>query len=148
MTDGNSASVVVPDLAAAAVSEKPATVARVPSAPSSFVSSVPWIVLGGSAAFAGLGVAGLLEHDKSVSDYNANPTCPAINAATRPAPCDDLVSSANTWKTVAVVGFVASGVALAGAVTLWLAMPSQDGRGRAAIRCAAGLGAVACSGVF
>jgi hypothetical protein len=110
-----------------------------------------FIVLGAAVVFAGMGVAGLGEHAAEVSDYNADSSCPAITAAGRPAHCNDLVNAANTWNTVAVVSFVASGIALAGGATLLLIAPgpkAATGTPATAFRCFGGFGSVGCAGTF
>jgi hypothetical protein len=110
------------------------------------------IVLGGSVVLAGIGITGLVERESKVNDYNADPACPSIGSATRPAHCDDLVSASNTWMTVAVVGFVTSGLALAGGVTLWLTAPRPAAAGSSpaatSFHCAGGLASIACAGTF
>jgi hypothetical protein len=106
------------------------------------------IVLGGSVVLAGLGVTGLIEHESKVSDYNADTSCPAIGTSTRPPHCDDYVNAANTWMTVAVVGFVTSGLALAGGITLWLTAPRPAATATTSFRCTGGLGSIGCAGTF
>jgi hypothetical protein len=108
-----------------------------------------FVVLGAAVIFAGVGVTGLVEHGAQVSDYNADPTCPAITATGRPAHCNDLVNSANTWNTVGVVSFVASGIALVGGVTLWLVTPGPSSAAPAsAVRCFGGFVSLGCAGTF
>jgi hypothetical protein len=109
-----------------------------------------FVALGASVVFAGVGVLGLVEHQANINDYNTDPSCPAIGAASRPAHCSDFVSSANTWNTVAVVSLVASGVALAGGVTLWFIAPrpASSASGTTAVRCFAGVASLGCAGAF
>jgi hypothetical protein len=98
-----------------------------------------------------VGIAGVVEHGAEVSAYNSDPTCPAITASGRPAHCNDLVDSASTWNTVAVVGFVAGGLALVGGVTLWVATPGPRPTTVTpanAFRCFGGLASVGCAGTF
>jgi len=109
------------------------------------------VALGATVVFAGVGILGLVEHQANINSYNTDSSCPAIGAPSRPAHCNDFVSSANTWNTVAVVGFVASGVALAGGVTLWLLAPrpaSSASGATASLRCFAGYASLGCAGVF
>jgi hypothetical protein len=122
----------------------PPPVAPGPSYATSF------IFLGTSVVLAGVGVASLVEHEAKVHDYNNDSTCPAISAPVRPAHCNDYVSAANTWNTVAVVSFVGSGIALAGALTAWLTTtPSpKTTTPAAALRCFGGLGSLGCMGTF
>ena len=163
--DGQTGSVTVPDLAPAPAAA-PADTARTPPAPPPSppppppVTPLPgpdhtaaFVVLGSAVVLGGVGIAGLLEHGSQVSAYNADSTCPAITAAGRPAHCNDLVNSANTWNTVAVVSFVASGIALVGGVTLWLAAPTPTAPAgttahASTLRCFGGFASVGCAGTF
>jgi hypothetical protein len=110
--------------------------------------TVPLVILGGALVLAGAGVVGLLEYDSNVANYNADPACGMGLPAT--ARCDDLVSTANTWRAAAVVSFVASGVAAASGVALWILAPPPKGAVRAwpAVACSAGVGSIACGGRF
>jgi hypothetical protein len=171
--DGATASITVPDLpvapppapplaegGAAPVPEKAATPPAPPPSPPPVVSApaegpdhtASFIVLGAAVVLAGVGIAAVVEHGSDVNTYNNDPTCPSITSPNLPAHCNDLVSSANTWNTVAVVSFVASGVALIGGVTLWLAAPSPKTTTSAApasaFRCYGGLGSLGCAGTF
>jgi hypothetical protein len=148
-TDGQTVSVSVPELLAGPTevesapppAERPVPTAAEPSAP-----VAPWIVLGGSVVLGGVGILGLVEHDHNVSTYNSDSSCPPIAASARPAQCQSYVDSANTWQTVAVISFVTSGLALAGAATLWITAPRAP---RAAqIHCTLGPGSVGCAGIF
>ena len=66
-------------------------------------------------------------------------------------PCEGYRSTANTWQTVAVASFVASGVAATGGVALWL-LASRPSKGAAVwpppLACGAGVGSLACVGRF
>jgi len=161
--DGQTASVTVPDLPPAppSVAADVGDRASTPPPPSPPVLPPPvtplpgpdhttaYVVLGAAVAFAGVGIAGVLEHASQVSAYNADPTCPAITASGRPAHCNDLVNSASTWNTVAVVSFVASGIALVGGVTLWLTASQPTATAPAsAIRCFGGFASLGCAGTF
>ena len=164
--DGQTASVTVPDLAPAPpvvpvdVGNNRAAAPPPPSPPAlpPPVAPLPgpdhtaaFVVLGAAVVFAGVGIAGVVEHGAQVSDYNADPSCPAITAVGRPAHCNDLVNSASTWNTVAVVSFVASGIALVGGVTLWLATPGPTATTTApasAFRCYGGFASLGCAGTF
>jgi hypothetical protein len=163
-SDGQTASIAVPELPSAppsvSVTSKPAPPADVvkPPAPvappiappeGSADHTAALVTFGAALALTGVGVAGLLEHDTQVSNYNADTTCPSIDSATRPPHCDDMVNAANTWKTVAVVGFVTAGVAAAAGVTLWLTAPRRTpGASSTALLCSGGFGAFGCSGTF
>jgi hypothetical protein len=168
--DGLTASVAVPDLPLAPPTAPPAvdggaaTADRAPPSPPPPPPPPPpitpvagadhtaaFVVLGAAVVFAGVGIAGVVEHGAQVGDYNADPTCPAITASGRPAHCNDLVNAASTWNTVAVVSFVASGIALVGGVTLWLVAPGSGATSSApatALRCFGGFASVGCAGTF
>ncbi len=153
--DGQTLRVSIPDLPATptavefAAPERPGTEPGVPAPPSPSppaASAAPWIALGGSVVLAGVGVLGLVEYDHNVANYNGDGACPSIGAATRPPQCQSFIDSANTWKTVAIVGFVTSGLALAGAATLWITAPHSPRT--AGLRCRMGIGSVGCAAVF
>lgn len=166
--DGQTASIAVPELLAAqpavAVTGRPAPppdgsqppapppppVQPPPPVPGSPDHTAAFVTLGAAVVLAGVGVLGLVQHDAQVSSYNADSTCPPIDSSTRPPHCDDYVNAANTWRTVAVVGFVTSGLAAAGGITLWLTAPrpAASTAGSTAIHCSAGVGAIACGGAF
>jgi hypothetical protein len=156
--DGATAATTVPDLAPApatppsplpAGSSTPAPPEPPPQPPmASPDHTASLIVLGSAVVLAGVGVVGLLEHASNVSNYNADPSCPSINATTRPAQCNDDVNAANTWNTVGIVGFVGSGAALVTGVTLWLLAPSRPATSAGSFGCAPGPGAFACAGTF
>ena len=107
--------------------------------------TVGFILVGGSLLVLGLGALGVVERDRAVSGYNEDPTCPPFDAPTRPAPCQDRVSTASTWKTATVAGFVGGGLLLGVGVALLVTSPPRTAR---RVACApAGLGA-ACGVVF
>jgi hypothetical protein len=163
--DGQTASVTVPDLAPAPPpvdTVERASVVPPPSPPPPLPPPPPpplpggdhtaaFIVMGAGVVLTGVGIAGVVEHGAQVSDYNNDPTCPPISASTRSAHCSDYVNAASTWNTVAVVGFVAGGLALIGGVTLWLASPGSGTTTTppaSAIRCFGGLASLGCTGTF
>lgn len=159
-SDGQTATLAVPDLPIAPApppESAPAPVAAPPAAtptehaPERVATTADhtaaFLVLGTSVVLAGVGVLGLVEHDSQVGAYNADSSCPLINATVRPAHCNDLVSAANTWKTVAIVGFVGSGVALAAGVTLWILAPRHPVTG-AGIGCSPLGAGLACRASF
>ncbi|HEX3345801.1 MAG TPA: hypothetical protein VHS09_14555 [Polyangiaceae bacterium] len=168
--DGLTASAAVPDLAVAPPATKPPVDVSIPPPPEKVPSPPPslprppnvaaadgpdhtaaFVVLGAAVVLAGVGIAGVVEHTTEVDAYNADATCPAITASGRPAHCNDLVNAASTWNTVAVVSFVASGIALVGGVTLWLVAPSPKTAGAAPtgmVRCFGGFASAGCAGTF
>lgn len=161
-SDGQTAAITVPDLPIApAQPPEPAGAPPVtlsapgaasePAAPVAMTAdhTAALLVLGTAVIFGGVGVLGILEHDSSVSAYNADTSCPPIDATVRPAHCNDLVNGANNWQTVAIVGFVGAGVALAAGVTLWIVAPRHPAASVASgFGCGSfGLG-LACSGSF
>jgi serine/threonine-protein kinase len=158
-SDGQSATIAVPDLPIApspppeAAPTPPAATSPPVPAPGPVVTTTDHtaalLVLGTSVVFAGVGVLGILEHDSQVSAYNSDSNCPPIDSPTRPAHCNDLVSAADSWKTVGIVGFVGAGVALAAGVTLWVLAPRHSATsGAAAIGCSPLAGGLACRASF
>lgn len=110
-------------------------------------------MLGSAVVLAGVGVAGLLEHASNVSNYNADPACPSIDASTRPAQCNDDVNAANTWNTVGIVGFVGSGAALVAGIMLWVLAPGRPAAAGTTtsgvhLACVPGLATLGCTGTF
>lgn len=139
-SDGQGATITVPDLPIApSAPPGPAVAPPAPSSSASLPTSSPppasgpvattrnhtaaLIVLGTSVVLAGVGILGSFEYELQVSAYNADSSCPPIEATGRSPHCNDLVSAADTWKTVALVGFVGAGVALAAGLTLWVLAP-------------------------
>jgi hypothetical protein len=111
--------------------------------------TLPVLILGSALVFAGVGVTGLLEYNANVANFNANSTC-GTNLPTTPT-CDGYVSTANSWQTVAIVSFVAGGIAAVGGVTLWLltpAPPAPSAGAGAHLMCGGGLGSFGCVGRF
>ncbi len=157
--DGQTATIAVPDLPVAP--SPPPEPAQTPpvtlSAPAPAPAPGPVatkadhtaaiVMLATSAALAGVGVLGVLEHDSQVNAYNADSSCPPIDATVRPAHCNDIVNAADSWKTVAIVGFVGSGVALAAGVTLWIIAPRHPVTS-AAIGCSLFSAGVSCRASF
>ncbi|HTQ44622.1 MAG TPA: hypothetical protein VMI75_17800 [Polyangiaceae bacterium] len=161
-SDGQGATITVPDLPIAPSTPPEPAPASAPAAATSSPAPAPGpvvtttdhtaalLVLGTSVVFAGVGVLGLLEHDSEVNAYNADSSCPPMpsDPTTRPGHCNDLVSAADSWKTVAIVGFVGSGVALAAGVTLWILAPKHPAANAAAIGCSPLAGGLACRASF
>jgi hypothetical protein len=160
--DGGASTVIVPDLVLAPADSPPSQPVATAAAPANAPPSddapralppdrtAAFVVLGSAVLFAGVGAVGLVEHGANVSDYNADPTCPAISAPNRPARCNDYVSAASTWSTVGVLGFVAGGVATITGVALWITAPTRTAprtAGRYVVCGSAGLG-MSCGGVF
>jgi hypothetical protein len=159
-SDGQSATITVPDLPIAP-SPPPEPAPAPPAATSSPAAAsgpvatttdhtAALLVLGTSVVFAGVGVLGVLEHDSQVSAYNSDSSCPPMpsDATVRPTHCNDLVSAADSWKTVAIVGFVGSGVALVAGVTLWILAPRHPAANGTAIGCSPLAGGLACRASF
>jgi len=155
--DGQTIIVAVPDLSPATstpTSTSTSTDTHPISAPPPHESPSPdhtpaFVALGASVVLAGVGVLGIAEHDSDVNAYNADSTCPSIGSASLPAHCQDLVSSADTWKTLAIVGLVGAGAALATGAVLWLTAPTRATSGTLArVRCGVGPGSVDCAGTF
>jgi hypothetical protein len=99
-----------------------------------------------------VGALGLVQHDAKVNAYNTDSTCPGINSnQPQPQQCRDDINASSSWNTVAIVGFVTSGIAFVGGVTLWLLAPrpaASTTSSAAAVGCSAGPGALVCAGTF
>jgi hypothetical protein len=122
-------------------------------APSSPDHTASLLVLGGTALLAGASILALVEHQSQVNAYNSDSSCPPISAVSRPAHCSDYVNAANTWNTVAIVGFVTTGLALTAGITLWITAPRPAAAPAPTtslhlLRCTGGLASVACEGTF
>jgi hypothetical protein len=160
-TDGQTMRVNVEPLAVAPPAPPPPATTTVPATPPTSTApplktSIPtsntqqtagWITLGGAGVLGILGLVGVLEHNSAVSAYNADPTCPAIDAPSRSAACSDRVSTASTWSGVSVFGFVAGGAALGTAIVLLVTAP-RSAPAPVTIGCAPGLAGVSCFGSF
>jgi hypothetical protein len=115
-----------------------------------------WVALGGSAAFLGAGILGLVERNSAVSSYNADSSCPPVGKSGKSPKCEGQVSDASTWETISIAGFVGSGALAITSAVLLLTAPSAGARASAPPRsarvltCGAGPGTigVACGGVF
>jgi hypothetical protein len=152
--DAEAAAIIIPDLAVAPPARPLPPTPAPAAAPQSAEPGrtrpdrTPGIItLSAGVAFAGVGVLGLVEHGSNVNSYNADPTCPAIGAAARPASCNDYVNAAATWNTVGAVGLVAGGVGVVAGAALLIFAPSRPAA-VSRVLCAPGPGGVACAGTF
>jgi hypothetical protein len=162
--DGQTVSVTIPELPAAlrlgdAPEPGPPLSSALPPdkhAPTSAPSAAPaaartvsYVMIGASVLLASVGAFGIVSRQNEISNYNADASCPGMGAATQPGHCSNLMNAASTWSTVAVVGFVSAGLALAGGVTLWLVAPSPKAAATAAAwHCFASAASLGCAGTF
>jgi hypothetical protein len=111
--------------------------------------TLPLVALGSALVLAGVGVVGVVEFNAYVTTFNNDQRCGTDLVPV--GPCEGYRSTANTWQTVAVASFVASGVAATGGVALWL-LASRPSKGAAVwpppLACGAGVGSLACVGRF
>jgi hypothetical protein len=151
---------LTPDPNAAAVSEPAAAPAGdaaardvpPPVAESSGPPALTYVGFGVAAVGAGVGVAFLLKKGSSESDLQQDcdrdplPDGGCGLTAERKSMLDD----ANQAGLISAIGFIGGGVALAGAVTLWLVDSSSDGADTAqpSIRPWIGIGSAGVSGSF
>lgn len=81
-------------------------------------------LLGGSALLLAGGLTSQLIRVGVVNDYNDDRTCLGENVPSQPPDCEDRISAARTWQTLAIVGYAVGGaLALSGAVVLFTAPP-------------------------
>jgi hypothetical protein len=115
------------------------------AAPGAGQRTLGYVVLASSAVFLGAGVIGAIQHESAVTDYNNDPTCPPPDSPNLPSSCADRQSSANTWKTVEVVGFVGAGALLVTGAVLLLSAPSGPPARASECGPGPGLAGLACS---
>jgi hypothetical protein len=103
-----------------------------------------WISGGAAVAFLAGGIAAQIASSSKNADFNSVTTAPQSPNGqcnkTLPddggGPCSGLLDAASSRQTLAVVGFVASGLALAGSLVFYLAAPSRTTAGHeAAVAC-------------
>ncbi|MBI5516021.1 MAG: hypothetical protein HY909_19720 [Deltaproteobacteria bacterium] len=123
-----------------------------PTQPSTGPQALRWVAVGafvGAGLGLGLGVVGALVRGSALSAFNEGPEgCwrdPRDGGiwAERPEnvrACADTAERFSLGGTLATVGFTAGGVLAAASMALWLAVPSQRGERRAALRCGTGPG--------
>ncbi|MBK6691121.1 MAG: tetratricopeptide repeat protein [Myxococcales bacterium] len=108
---------------------------------SSAQRTVGLALLGTSAVVVGAGVAAQLVRASFVSDYNSDALCPGEQSARQPPACQERISSARTWQTVAIVGYAAgAALAISGGILYFTAPP------RPASTAACGVGPLAAGG--
>jgi len=172
-SDGQSASIAVPELAAAPVvveahggAGADPVLPRAGAGAAAGAATAPhdtgtagspdhtaaYIAFGGAIVAAGVGALGLVQHDAKVNAYNTDSTCPGINSnLPQPQQCADDISASSSWNTVAIVGFVTSGIAFVGGVTLWLLAPRPGASATSSgpsVGCSPGPSALLCAGTF
>lgn len=103
-----------------------------------------WSAVGLGAVGVGAGLTGLVLRERTVAAYNDDASCPGIGRPNQPAGCQDKVSTADSWQTVSIVGFISGGILLAGGAVLLLTAPSRT----KTVACGWGIGSVACVGRF
>ena len=81
------------------------------------------VALGTGGALSVLGVAAVAARESTVSEYNADTTCPPFDAPSRPAHCADRVSTAGTWRTVSILGFGLGALGIVGGIVLLVTAP-------------------------
>ena len=137
-----SAATPVVSAAAVAPDRAPATT----DAPGGWMRTGGWVGLAGSAALLGGGVAFYMVSAGAVDRWNDDGQC-FYGGLTRSERCGDARQTAMTFYPLALTGFVAGGILMAGSAALLIAAPSRGaGRERAwAPRCGVGPGTVGVS---
>jgi hypothetical protein len=102
-----------------------------------------WVAGGVGLAFVVTGVTAQLLYASKINEFNSvtdapNPSghCDKALPNDGGGSCKSLLDAANTRSTVATIGYVAGGVAIAGAVVLYLIAPSASARHDVAASCA------------
>ena len=110
-----------------------------------------WVGVGTGAALLVTGVVGIIARQSAVSSYNDDKSCPGRGSAQQPTACQDYISSADTWRTISLVGLIGGGVFTVGGIVLVATAPSPRTtpvQAQAGVSCGpAGLG-LACAGRF
>ncbi|MEO8799784.1 MAG: tetratricopeptide repeat protein [Polyangiaceae bacterium] len=105
-------------------------------------------LVGTGVALAVAGAVGIVGRELEVDSYNDDPSCPGVSVDRQPPLCGSKVSTAQTWTTVSIVGFVGAGVlASAGALLILTAPHDEPTTTHRGFGCFPGLGVV-CSGRF
>jgi hypothetical protein len=102
-----------------------------------------WIAGGAGVVFLAGGITAQILSSSKNADFNDVTNAPSLNGQCNRSlpnagggPCQGLLDGANTRSTIAVVGYVASGLALVGAVVFYLTAPPTSPSGhRTAIAC-------------
>ncbi len=135
-----------PAVSSPSVANPPKIVA--PSEPGSTQRVLGWVGVGTGAALLVTGVIAVVARQGAVGSYNDDASCPGRGSAQQPAACQDYISTANSWRTVSIVGFIGGGALTVGGVILLATAPSAKVPASTAASCGpAGLG-LACVGTF
>ena len=94
--------------------------------PGSTQRNIGWVFLGTAGALVVTGVAGIVARDVEISSYNDDGSCPGLHSLDQPPICQSKITTAQTWTTVSILGFVGSGVLAAGGVVLVLTAPKSS----------------------
>jgi len=109
---------------------------------------VGWVGVGTGAALLATGVIGLVARQSAVSSYNDDAACPGRGSAQQPTQCQDYVSSANSWRTVSIIGFIGGGVLTAGGIVLVATAPAAQTTALARAACGTSGFGLVCAGTF
>jgi hypothetical protein len=106
-----------------------------------------WAAAGAGVLFLGAGITAQVMSSSKFGDFNAvkdapNPSgqCAESLPNSGGGPCQGLIDAAHTRRTFAIVGYVAGGLAAAGAIALFATAPSApSGEHDVAVACAPSL---------
>ncbi len=87
--------------------------------------NIGWVFLGTAGALAIAGVAGIVARNVEIGSYNDDGSCPGLHSLDQPPICQSKITTAQTWTTVSILGFVGSGVLAAGGAVLVLTSPKK-----------------------
>jgi hypothetical protein len=139
---------------ASAAAETPASAATTrdvapPVAESSGPPALTYVGFGVAAVGAGVGVAFLLKKSAAENDLEQDCGGTAVNCAVN-TKRQGLLDDANQAGMISGIGFIGGGIALAGAVTLWIVDASSRGTDTAqpSVRPWVGIGSAGVSGSF
>jgi len=84
-----------------------------------------WIALGGAGLFLGTGVAGLVDRSTAASNFNGSAACTSQPSNALSSQCRGWLDDGSTGSTIAIVGFVGSGLVGALSLALLITAPSS-----------------------
>lgn len=92
-----------------------------------------WVLLAAGGAFVVTGVVAQVARQSEISNYNDDASCPGVGQANQSPSCQSRITSASTWQTVSIVGFVAGGALAVGGLVLVVTAPSTANGGTASL---------------
>ena len=100
--------------------------AKTIESPGSTQRNIGWVFVGTAGALAVAGAVGIVARNVEISSYNDDGSCPGLHSLDQPPICQSKITTAQTWTTVSILGFVGSGVLAAGGAVLILTAPKPS----------------------